>query len=102
MGLTLAQCGVDSKTNEIGVVHEVLKNLVLEGRVVTMDALLTQRHVSEDILAGGGNYVMIVKENQQKLRDDVKTVFHGPCSHLLQSHLLRLWTWVMAESKSGN
>ena len=84
VGLTLAQCGVDSKTNEIGVVHEVLKNLVLEGRVVTMDALLTQRHVAEGILDGGGDYVMIVKENQHKLLDDVKTVFHGPCSHLLQ------------------
>ena len=30
LGLTLAQSGVDKKTNEIGVVHEVLKNLVLE------------------------------------------------------------------------
>jgi len=84
LGLTLGQCGVDSKTNEIGVVHEVLKNLVVAGRVVTMDALLTQRHVAEDILEGDGDYVMIVKENQQKLLDDVKTVFHGPCSHLLQ------------------
>jgi len=85
VGLTLGQCGVDSKTNEIGVVHEVLKSLILEGRVVTMDALLTQRRVAEDILAGGGDYVMIVKENQQKLLDDVKTVFHGPCSHLLKT-----------------
>jgi predicted transposase YbfD/YdcC len=84
VGLTLAQCGVDDKTNEIGVVHEVLRNLVLEGRVVTMDALLTQRHIAEGILDGGGDYVMIVKENQQKLLDDVKTVFHGPCSHLLR------------------
>jgi predicted transposase YbfD/YdcC len=84
VGLTLAQCGVDSKTNEIGVVHEVLKNLVLGGRVVTMDALLTQRHVAEGILEGGGDYVMIVKDNQQKLLDDVSTVFHGPCSHLLE------------------
>jgi predicted transposase YbfD/YdcC len=84
LGLTLAQSGVDSKTNEIGVVHEVLKNLVLEGRVVTMDALLTQRKVAKDILDGGGDYVMIAKENQEKLLDDVKTVFHGPFSHLLE------------------
>jgi predicted transposase YbfD/YdcC len=83
MGLTLAQSGVDKKTNEIGVVHEVLKNLVLEGRVVTMDALLTQREVAKDILEGGGDYVMIVKGNQGRLFDDVKTVFHGPFSHLL-------------------
>jgi predicted transposase YbfD/YdcC len=65
-------------------VHEVLKNLALRGRVVTMDALLTQRHVAEGVLEGGGDYVMIVKENQQKLLDDVMTVFHGPCSHLLK------------------
>jgi len=84
LGLTLAQCGVDSKTNEIGVVHEVLRNVVLEGRIVTMDALLTQRDVARDILEGGGDYVMIVKDNQERLLDDVKTVFHGPYSHLLE------------------
>jgi predicted transposase YbfD/YdcC len=84
LGLTLAQSGVDKKTNEIGVVNEVLKNLVLEGRIVTMDALLTQRKVAKDILDGGGDYVMIVKDNQHKLLDEVKTVFHGPCSHLLE------------------
>ena len=49
-----------------------------------MDALLTQRKVAKDILDGGGDYVMIVKENQHKLLDDVKTVFHGPYSHLLE------------------
>ena len=27
---------------------------------------------------------MIVKGNQEKLLDDVKTVFYGPYSHLLQ------------------
>lgn len=85
MGLTLAQSGVDRKTNEIGVVHEVLKNLVLEGRIVTMDALLTQRKVAEDVLDGGGDYVMIAKENQPALLDDVKTVFDGPFSSMLDT-----------------
>ena len=31
LGLTLAQSGVNSKTNEIGVVHEVLKNPRVRG-----------------------------------------------------------------------
>jgi len=83
LGLTLAQNGVDIKTNEIGVVSEVIKKLLLEGRVVTMDALLTQREVAKDILAGGGDYVMIVKENQEKLLDEVMTTFHGPYSDSL-------------------
>ncbi len=53
LGLTLLQEAVSDKTNEIGAVEEVLKALVLEGRVVTMDALLTQRKVAETIVDKG-------------------------------------------------
>jgi hypothetical protein len=41
--------------------------------------LLTQRKVSQEIIDGHGDYVMIVKENQKALMNDVKTVFDGPC-----------------------
>jgi len=84
LGLTLAQCPVDSKTNEIGKINEILKSLVLEGRIITVDAILTQRKVSQEITNGGGDYVMTVKENQKALLDEVKTVFDGPFSHLLR------------------
>ena len=83
LGVVLAQCNVDSKTNEIGVVDEILKELVLEGRIVTADALLTQREVCKTIIEEGGDYVMASKGNQKGLLDDVKTVFDGPCSNLL-------------------
>jgi len=49
-----------------------------------MDALNTQRKTAKTITQGGGDYIMIVKENQPKLLDDVKRVFDGPCSHLLE------------------
>ena len=52
--------------------------LVLEGRIVTMDALLTQRHVAQTIVDKGGDYVMIVKENQPQLRADIELVFTLP------------------------
>jgi len=84
LGLTLAQSSIDSKTNEIGGICELLKSLVIEGRIITVDALLTQRKVSQEIIDGHGDYVMIVKENQKALMNDVKTVFDGPCSHLLR------------------
>ena len=83
LGLTLAQCSVDKGTNEIGTIDEILKNLVLEGRIVSVDAMHTQRETSQTIVDGGGDYVMPVKDNQQRLLDDVKTVFEGSCSHLL-------------------
>jgi len=54
LGMTVAQESVDDKTNEIPVLPEVLRGVVLEGRVVTVDALLTQRAVAATVLDGGG------------------------------------------------
>jgi predicted transposase YbfD/YdcC len=78
LGLTLAQQAVDAKTNEITQVETVLRHLVLKDRVITMDALLTQRHVAQTIVDEGGDYVMIVKENQPQLRADIELVFTLP------------------------
>ncbi len=54
LGLTLFQQGVDEKTNEIGAARAVLSALVLEGRIVTVDALLTQRTLAQQIVVKGG------------------------------------------------
>jgi predicted transposase YbfD/YdcC len=78
VGVTLAQHAVDDKTNEITAVEPLLCQLVLEGRMVTMDALLTQRHVAQTIVDKGGDYVMIVKDNQPQLRADIELVFALP------------------------
>jgi len=78
VGVTLAQQGVDDKTNEISAVETLLCQLVVEGRMVTMDALLTQRHVAQTIVDKGGDYVMIVKDNQPQLRADIELVFALP------------------------
>jgi predicted transposase YbfD/YdcC len=78
VGVTLAQQAVDDKTNEITAVESLLCQVVLEGRIVTMDALLTPRHVAQTILDKGGDYGMIVKENQPQLRADIELVFTLP------------------------
>jgi hypothetical protein len=54
LGLTLFQQAVDDKTNEIKAVEEVLAHLILEGRIVTVDALLTQKEIASQIRAKGG------------------------------------------------
>jgi hypothetical protein len=54
LGLTLYQQAVADKTNEIGALPEVLAALVLEGRVLTMDALHCQRESAAQIVARGG------------------------------------------------
>ncbi len=75
LGLTLGQAAVADKTNEIGAIGDVLSALVLENRVITMDALLTQHDVAATIIEGGGDYVMIVKGNQPSLQEEMATLF---------------------------
>ena len=43
-----------------------------------MDALLTQRHVAQTMVDKGGDYVMIVTENQPQLRAAIALVFTLP------------------------
>ena len=81
LGLTLGQKAVDDKTNEITHVISLLRDLVLKGRIFTMDALLTQRAIAQIRLRrieGGGDYVMLAKGNQPNLEADVALVFAEP------------------------
>ena len=87
VSMTLAQVAVDDKSNEITAVETLLKELVLEGRVVTMDALLTQRHIAQHIIDAGGDYVMIAKGNQPTLNADIETVFTLPPFGDCQAHV---------------
>ena len=80
LGLTLGQTAVGAKTNEIPLAQTLLADLVLQGRVFTMDALLTQRAIATMIVAGGGDYIMVVKSNQPQLAADIQTVFDTPPS----------------------
>lgn len=83
IGLTLYQVAVDEKTNEIPLAEELLCGLLLEGRVVTMDALLTQRRLAEQIVAAGGEYIMMAKGNQPTLEADIELAFadFSPYAH---------------------
>jgi predicted transposase YbfD/YdcC len=64
VGVTLAQQAVDDKTHEIPGALDLLCHLVREGRIMTMDALLTQRQLAQPMVAARGDYVMVVKKNQ--------------------------------------
>ncbi|RKU16661.1 ISAs1 family transposase, partial [Candidatus Poribacteria bacterium] len=72
---TLTQQGVSDKTNEIPVSTEILKNFDLNGKVITTDALLTQKTFCQAIIAGNRDYVLPVKNNQPELYDDIQKLF---------------------------
>jgi predicted transposase YbfD/YdcC len=77
LGITLYQSQVDVKTNEIKGVIELLKGIVLEGKIFTMDALLTQKTIAKAITYGKGDYVMIAKDNQEFLREDIELLINS-------------------------
>ena len=78
LGLTVWQQAVADKTHEIPVLEDVLRGLLLEGRVITVDALLTPRAIAQRLVEGGGDYVMMVKGNQPQLPHDIRLVFQEP------------------------
>lgn len=82
VGAVLAQLRVDSKTNEHKAALELLGVLRLDGRVVTGDAMFTHRDICSKITQGGGDYLLIVKDNQPNLLADIKSAFAEPCEGL--------------------
>jgi predicted transposase YbfD/YdcC len=71
----MAQLAVADKSHELGHLEPLLEALVLDGRVVTCDALHTHADVARKILDGGGDYLLPVKDNQPTLREDIDLVF---------------------------
>lgn len=78
LGLTIGQVPVEGGTNEITTVLSLLRAVVLTGWVVTTDSLLTQREVAKTILTQRGDYLMVVKQNQQTLYEDISFLFTEP------------------------
>lgn len=65
--LLLGQVAVDSKSNEITAIPELLNLLDLRGAIVTIDAMGCQKEIARQVIAGGGDYVLAAKGNQETL-----------------------------------
>ena len=74
-GAVLTRVAAPGKGQELAAAKEALHRIPLKGRVVVADALLTQREVFQQIVAGGGEYLLPVKENQPTLRRDLVKAF---------------------------
>lgn len=73
--LVLAQLDVGEKANEITCFQPLLDTVAdLAGAVVTSDAMHTQREHADYLLGRGAHYIVIVKDNQKKLRRQLKSL----------------------------
>ena len=70
-GLTLGQVATDQKSNEITAIPELLRLIDLEGTVITIDAMGTQKKIAEQIVTGKGDFILALKGNQETMHQNV-------------------------------
>ena len=70
--LVLAQQAVDEKSNEITAIPKLLSLLDLQGQIITIDAMGTQKSIAKQIIEQGGDYIFALKGNQGTLNEDVR------------------------------
>lgn len=70
--MVLGQVKVDSHSNEITAIPELLKVLELSGCIVTIDAIGCQKNIVKLIVQQDADYVITLKKNQSNLYDEVE------------------------------
>jgi predicted transposase YbfD/YdcC len=73
--LVLGQVAVEPGSNEIPAIPALLRQLALEGSVVTVDAIGCQTAIAAQIAGQGADYVLALRENQPTLWAAVGTAF---------------------------
>jgi predicted transposase YbfD/YdcC len=74
-GITLGQVAVDAKSNEITAMPKLLALLDLHDKIVTTDAMGCQKDIAQTIVAGGGDYILAVKDNQPTVHAEIQAAF---------------------------
>ena len=75
LGGVLSQQAVPPSTNEAKAALELLRTILLEGRLITGDAMFCQREVCQQIVDRGGDYLLVVKDNQPELKAAIAAEF---------------------------
>jgi hypothetical protein len=71
----MAQVHVGRKENEITKAPKVLKMVEISRKIITGDAMHTQRGLAAQILQAQADYVLPVKENQPQLYKNIQSLF---------------------------
>jgi predicted transposase YbfD/YdcC len=94
-GTVLAQEEIAGHTDkaeaELTVAPRLLARLDWHGRVLTGDALFCQRTLCRQVSGTGGDYLVIVKENQPQLHRDIATLFASRADVALRAASLPAW-----------
>jgi predicted transposase YbfD/YdcC len=70
-GLSLGQVACAEKSNEITAIPELLKLVDIQGSIITIDAMGTQKAIAATIIDRKADYVLALKGNQETLQQAV-------------------------------
>jgi predicted transposase YbfD/YdcC len=77
-GLLLKEQVTGEKQNELSIVSQFLTPVWVSGRIFSADALHTQHAFCTCVRRWNGHYVLIAKDNQAGLRQDLELFFSNP------------------------
>lgn len=75
LGGVLSQQAVNPTTNEAKAALDLLKTVILRGRLVSGDAMFCQREICQQIVDSGGDFLFVVKDNQPELKAAIEAEF---------------------------
>lgn len=73
--VVLGQVKTSEKSNEITAIPKLLDLLDIRGCLITIDAMGTQTKIAKKIVDKGGDYLLPVKGNQERLQSALDNVF---------------------------
>lgn len=73
--LVLGQFKVEGKGHEIAGIKNLLEILDIKDSIISIDAIGCQKDIAETIIDKKANYILAVKGNQEKLRNDITSSF---------------------------
>jgi predicted transposase YbfD/YdcC len=77
-GVLLKEQVTGEKQNELSIVSQFLTPLLVKGRIISADAMHTQHAFCFSVTRWEGDYVLIAKDNQPTLADDLRLFFSEP------------------------
>jgi predicted transposase YbfD/YdcC len=73
--VTLGQIRTSEKSNEITAIPLLLESLLLEGCIVSIDAMGCQKTIAKKIRKEKADYILAVKANHPQLYDEIESSF---------------------------
>ncbi len=74
-GIALGQVATEQKSNEITAIPQLLEQIDLTGTLITIDVMGCQKEIAREIVEGGGDFVISLKDNQPTLKEAIETYF---------------------------